>query len=79
MVWGKVILWWQNISKYPSPPLLTWELCTGVAKWGQPRCTIPKIKADILDVVNETPGIRTRKISLQVVVAHSTARRMLRE
>jgi hypothetical protein len=50
-----------------------------VAKRGWPRSTTPEVQKDILDVVNETPGISTRRESMQVGVAHSTVWRVLQE
>jgi hypothetical protein len=43
-----------------------------VANRGLPRPTTPDIKKDILDVVNETPGISRRRVSTQVGGSHST-------
>jgi hypothetical protein len=39
---------------------------------GWPRSTTPEVEEDILDVANETPGINTRRVSMQVGVTHST-------
>jgi hypothetical protein len=33
-----------------------------VANRGRPRSTTPEVEEDILDVVNETPGISTRRV-----------------
>jgi hypothetical protein len=49
------------------------------ASRGRPRSGTTEIEDDILDVVNETPGISTRKVSLQVGVSHSTVWTVLRE
>jgi hypothetical protein len=48
-----------------------------VANRGRPRSTTPEVEEAILDVVNETPGIGTRRVSVQVDVAHSTVWRVL--
>jgi hypothetical protein len=50
-----------------------------VANWGQSRSKTPELEQDILDAVNETPGISTRKVLMQVGIAHSTVWRVLRE
>jgi hypothetical protein len=39
----------------------------------------PEAEENILDVVNETPGISTRRVSMQVGVAYLTAWRPLEE
>jgi hypothetical protein len=39
----------------------------------------PEVEEDILNVVIETPGTSTRRVSTQVGVAHSTLWRVLRE
>jgi hypothetical protein len=38
---------------------------------------IPEVEEDILDVVNKSPGISTRKVSMQVGVTLSTVWRVL--
>jgi hypothetical protein len=43
----------------------------------RPRSTTPEVEEDILDVMNETHGISTRRVSTQVGVAHSTVWRLL--
>jgi hypothetical protein len=50
-----------------------------VANMGRPRSTTPEVEEDILDVVNEIPGISTGRVSMQVGVAHSIVWRVLRE
>jgi hypothetical protein len=50
-----------------------------VANRGRPRSTTPAVKEDILDVVNETPGISTRRVSTQVGGTHSAVWRVLRK
>jgi hypothetical protein len=49
------------------------------ANRGRPRSTTPEVEKDIVDVVNVTPGISTRRLSMQVGVSHSTVWRVLRE
>lgn len=49
-----------------------------IANRGRQRSpTTPEVEEDILDITTETPGIKTRRISMQVGVAHSTVWRML--
>jgi hypothetical protein len=42
-----------------------------------PKSTTPEVQKCIRGVVNETPGISTRSLSVQVGVAHSTLWRVL--
>jgi hypothetical protein len=43
-------------------------ICTLCYQQGRPRSTrtTPEVEEDILDVVNETPGVIIQKVSMQV-------------
>jgi hypothetical protein len=43
-----------------------------VANREQPRYTTPEVEEGIMDVVKETPGTVTRRVSMQLGVTHST-------
>ncbi|KAJ4425894.1 hypothetical protein ANN_27520 [Periplaneta americana] len=46
---------------------------------GRPRSTTPEVQEEILEAVNMTPSISTRRVVLQVNVPHTTAWRLLKE
>ncbi|KAJ4437429.1 hypothetical protein ANN_17573 [Periplaneta americana] len=46
---------------------------------GRPRCTTPEVQEEILEAVNMTPSISTRRVALQVSVPHTTVWRLLKE
>ncbi|KAJ4427786.1 hypothetical protein ANN_25439 [Periplaneta americana] len=46
---------------------------------GRQRSTTPEIQEEILEVVNMTPSISTRRVALQVNVPHTTVWRLLKE
>ncbi|KAJ4439683.1 hypothetical protein ANN_07811 [Periplaneta americana] len=46
---------------------------------GQPRSTTPEVQEEILEAVNMTPSISTRRVVLQVNVPHTTVWRLLKE
>jgi hypothetical protein len=69
----------ENICKYPSLFREDRNFAPYVAKRRRLRYTTPEVGDVIVDVVNETSGISTRKVSMQLGVPHSTVRRMSRE
>ncbi|KAJ4432113.1 hypothetical protein ANN_20728 [Periplaneta americana] len=46
---------------------------------GRPRSTTPEVQEEILEAVNMTPSISTRRVVLQVNVPHTTVWRLLKE
>ncbi|KAJ4447098.1 hypothetical protein ANN_09098 [Periplaneta americana] len=46
---------------------------------GRPRSTTPEVQEEILEAVNMTPSISTRRLALQVTVPHMTVWRLLKE
>ncbi|KAJ4445089.1 hypothetical protein ANN_06888 [Periplaneta americana] len=46
---------------------------------GRPRSTTPEVREEILEAVNMTPSISTRRVALQVNVPHTTVWRLLKE
>ncbi|KAJ4427033.1 hypothetical protein ANN_26832 [Periplaneta americana] len=46
---------------------------------GRPRSTTPEVQEEILEAVNMTPPITTRRVALQVNVPHTTVWRLLKE
>ncbi|KAJ4447394.1 hypothetical protein ANN_09400 [Periplaneta americana] len=46
---------------------------------GRPRSTTPEVQKEILEAVNMTPSISTRRVALQVNVPHTTVWRLLKE
>ncbi|KAJ4449147.1 hypothetical protein ANN_00542 [Periplaneta americana] len=46
---------------------------------GRPRSTTPKVQEEILEAVNMTPSISTRRVALQISVPHTTVWRLLKE
>ncbi|KAJ4444951.1 hypothetical protein ANN_06750 [Periplaneta americana] len=46
---------------------------------GRPRSTTPEVQEEILEAVNMTPSISTRRVALQVNVLHTTVWRLLKE
>ncbi|KAJ4451919.1 hypothetical protein ANN_03397 [Periplaneta americana] len=46
---------------------------------GRPRSTTPEVQEEILEAVNTTPSISTRRVALQVNVPHTTVWRLLKE
>ncbi|KAJ4446486.1 hypothetical protein ANN_13182 [Periplaneta americana] len=46
---------------------------------GRPRSTTPEVQEEILEAVNMTPSINTRRLALQVNVPHTTVWRLLKE
>ncbi|KAJ4443590.1 hypothetical protein ANN_05264 [Periplaneta americana] len=46
---------------------------------GRPRSTTPEVQEEILETVNMTPSISTRRVALQVNVPHMTVWRLLKE
>ncbi|KAJ4436987.1 hypothetical protein ANN_17119 [Periplaneta americana] len=46
---------------------------------GRPRSTTPEVQEEILEAVNVTPSISTRRLALQVNVPHTTVWRLLKE
>ncbi|KAJ4427551.1 hypothetical protein ANN_25199 [Periplaneta americana] len=46
---------------------------------GRPRSTTPEVQEEILEAVNITPSISTRRVALQVNVPHTTVWRLLKE
>ncbi|KAJ4426257.1 hypothetical protein ANN_27069 [Periplaneta americana] len=46
---------------------------------GRPRSTTPEVQEEILEAVNMTPSISTRRVALQVNVSHTTIWRLLKE
>ncbi|KAJ4428626.1 hypothetical protein ANN_24671 [Periplaneta americana] len=46
---------------------------------GRPRSTTSEVQEEILEAVNMTPSISTRRVALQVNVPHTTAWRLLKE
>ncbi|KAJ4431598.1 hypothetical protein ANN_20197 [Periplaneta americana] len=46
---------------------------------GRPRSTTPEVQEEILEAVNMTPSISTRRVALQVNVRHATVWRLLKE
>ncbi|KAJ4441123.1 hypothetical protein ANN_10973 [Periplaneta americana] len=46
---------------------------------GRPRSTTPEVHEEILEAVNMTPSISTRRVALQVNVPHTTVWRVLKE
>ncbi|KAJ4427042.1 hypothetical protein ANN_26841 [Periplaneta americana] len=45
----------------------------------RPRSTTPEVQEEILEAVNMTPSISTRRVALQVNVPHTTVWRLLKE
>ncbi|KAJ4451322.1 hypothetical protein ANN_02784 [Periplaneta americana] len=45
---------------------------------GRPRSTTPEVQEEILEAVNMTPSISTRRVALQVNVPHTTVWRLLK-
>jgi hypothetical protein len=62
-----------------------WRLCEHgnfslhVGNRGRPRPRTPEVQEDILDVVNETTGISTRRIAFQVGVVHLSLWRVFKK
>ncbi|KAJ4435025.1 hypothetical protein ANN_23598 [Periplaneta americana] len=46
---------------------------------GRPRSTTPEVQEEILNAVNMTPPISTRRVALQVNIPHTTIWRLLKE
>ncbi|KAJ4441540.1 hypothetical protein ANN_11396 [Periplaneta americana] len=46
---------------------------------GRPRSTTPEVQEEILEAVNMTPSISTRRVAVQVNVPHTTVWRLLKE
>ncbi|KAJ4431017.1 hypothetical protein ANN_19610 [Periplaneta americana] len=46
---------------------------------GRPRSTTPEVREEILEAVNMTPSISTRRVALQVNVPHTTVWRLMKE
>ncbi|KAJ4436030.1 hypothetical protein ANN_18657 [Periplaneta americana] len=46
---------------------------------GRLRSTTPEVQEEILEAVNMTPSISTRRVALQVIVPHTTVWRLLKE
>ncbi|KAJ4442036.1 hypothetical protein ANN_11900 [Periplaneta americana] len=46
---------------------------------GRPRSTTAEVQEEILEAVNMTPSVSTRKVALQVNVPHTTVWRLLKE
>ncbi|KAJ4440099.1 hypothetical protein ANN_08232 [Periplaneta americana] len=46
---------------------------------GRPRSTTPEVQEEILEAVNMTPSLSTRRVALQVNVPHTTVWRLLKE
>ncbi|KAJ4447171.1 hypothetical protein ANN_09172 [Periplaneta americana] len=46
---------------------------------GRPRSTTPEVQEEILEAVNMTPSMSTRRVALQVTVPHMTVWRLLKE
>ncbi|KAJ4440092.1 hypothetical protein ANN_08225 [Periplaneta americana] len=46
---------------------------------GRPRSTTPEVQEEILEAVNMTPSISTRRVALQVNVPHTSVWRLLKE
>ncbi|KAJ4429568.1 hypothetical protein ANN_21737 [Periplaneta americana] len=46
---------------------------------GRPKSTTPEVQGEILEAVNMTPSISTRRVALQVNVPHTTVWRLLKE
>lgn len=46
---------------------------------GRPRSTTPEVQEEILEAVDRTPSISTRRLALQVNVPHTTVWRLLKE
>ncbi|KAJ4444589.1 hypothetical protein ANN_06385 [Periplaneta americana] len=46
---------------------------------GRPRSATPEVQEEILEAVNMTPSISTRRVALQVNVPHTTVWRRLKE
>ncbi|KAJ4437935.1 hypothetical protein ANN_13874 [Periplaneta americana] len=46
---------------------------------GRPRSTTPEVQEEILEALNMTPSISTRRVALQVNVPHTTVWRLLKE
>ncbi|KAJ4441953.1 hypothetical protein ANN_11817 [Periplaneta americana] len=46
---------------------------------GRPRSTTPEVQEEIVEAVNMTPSISTRRVALQVNVPHTTVWRLLKE
>ncbi|KAJ4427220.1 hypothetical protein ANN_24837 [Periplaneta americana] len=46
---------------------------------GRPTSTTPEVQEEILEAVNMTPSISTRRVALQVNVPHTTVWRLLKE
>ncbi|KAJ4437933.1 hypothetical protein ANN_13872 [Periplaneta americana] len=46
---------------------------------GRPRSTTPEVQEEILEALNMTPSINTRRVALQVNVPHTTVWRLLKE
>ncbi|KAJ4425767.1 hypothetical protein ANN_27390, partial [Periplaneta americana] len=46
---------------------------------GRPRSRTPEVQEEILEAVNMTPSISTRRVALQVNVPHTTVWRLLKE
>ncbi|KAJ4434760.1 hypothetical protein ANN_23329 [Periplaneta americana] len=51
---------------------------TGLGR-GRPRSTAPEVQEEILEAVNMTPPINTRRVALRVNVPHTTVWRLLKE
>ncbi|KAJ4443920.1 hypothetical protein ANN_05707 [Periplaneta americana] len=45
---------------------------------GRPRSTTPEVQEEILEAVNMTPSVSTRRVALQVNVPHTTVWRLLK-
>ncbi|KAJ4438675.1 hypothetical protein ANN_14622 [Periplaneta americana] len=46
---------------------------------GRPRSTTPEVQEEILETVNMTPSISTRRVALHINVPHTTVWRLLKE
>ncbi|KAJ4426443.1 hypothetical protein ANN_27257 [Periplaneta americana] len=46
---------------------------------GRPRSTTPEVQEEILEAVNMTPSISTRRVALKINVPHTTVWRLLKE
>jgi hypothetical protein len=69
----------ENSCNYPSPPYEHGNFALHVANRGRLRSTVLEVEEDILDVVNETPGINKLSLSVHMGVAHLTVCTVLRE
>ncbi|KAJ4450077.1 hypothetical protein ANN_01484 [Periplaneta americana] len=69
----------EDICTSPLPSVRVWNFNSPGLGRGRPRSTTPEVQEEILEAVNMTPSINTRRVALQVNVPHTTVWRLLKE